>query len=82
MSLTPSNVRYTEVIEALNTDALFIQPTTSIIPKKITVEDFANFLELGASILYGGVNNIDEDVPTLIGGLNGVSIHSKTINNV
>jgi hypothetical protein len=82
MSLTPSHVRHTEVIEPLNADALFMQPTTSIIPKKITVEDFANFLEIGASVLYGGVNNIDEDVPTLIGGINGVSIHSKTINNV
>jgi hypothetical protein len=32
-------------------------------------------------ILSGGVNNPDEDVPQLIGGLNGTSKNSNTINN-
>jgi len=32
-------------------------------------------------ILSGGVNNQDEDVPQLIGGLNGTSKNSNTINN-
>lgn len=32
-------------------------------------------------MLYGGENNPDEDVPQLIGGLNGVSKNSNTINN-
>jgi len=32
-------------------------------------------------ILSGGENNIDEDIPQLIGGLNGISKNSNTINN-
>ena len=32
-------------------------------------------------ILNGGINNIDEDVSQLIGGLNGISKNSNTINN-
>ena len=32
-------------------------------------------------MLYGGENNQDEDVPQLIGGLNGISKNSNTINN-
>ena len=32
-------------------------------------------------ILNGGINNIDEDASQLIGGLNGVSKNSNTINN-
>jgi hypothetical protein len=32
-------------------------------------------------ILNGGINNIDEDVSQLIGGLNGTSKNSNTINN-
>lgn len=31
-------------------------------------------------MLYGGENNQDEDVPQLIGGLNGISKNSNTIN--
>jgi hypothetical protein len=31
-------------------------------------------------MLYGGENNPDEDVPQLIGGLNGISKNSNTIN--
>ena len=54
--------------------------------KKNTQITFSNLKGLingnvNNSILNGGINNIDEDLPQLIGGLNGTSKNSNTINN-
>ena len=54
--------------------------------KKNTQITFSNLKGLingnvNNSILNGGINNIDEDISQLIGGLNGTSKNSNTINN-
>ena len=84
MSEIPYYVRSKVVTTLDATDKLYLNDASSDVPKEITLSNFM----LGLSspyvaentILYGGDNNIDEDVPQLIGGLNGVSKNSTTIN--
>jgi hypothetical protein len=67
------------------TESIYLDDATSDIPKKILMSTFIGTLTTITDdtvyILSGGVNNQDEDVPQLIGGLNGVSKNSNTINN-
>ena len=80
MSEIPYFVRYKDVTTLDSTDSLYLDDATSDVPKKIALSDF-NYALTKNRILSGGVNNQDEDVPQLIGGLNGVSKNSNTINN-
>lgn len=85
MSEIPYFVRSKEVTTLESTDSIYLDDANSDIPKKISLTDFMLGLEspyvVENTILSGGENNIDEDVPQLIGGLNGVSKNSNTINN-
>lgn len=85
MSEIPYFVRSKEVTTLESTDSIYLDDANSDIPKKISLTDFMLGLEspyvVENTILNGGENNIDEDVPQLIGGLNGVSKNSNTINN-
>ena len=72
------NRRYKEVTTISNSDFIYYDNGTGIL-QRISYIDFKT--NTYNSILDGGVNNIDEDVPQLIGGLNGVSKNSNTINN-
>ena len=80
MSEIPYFVRYRDVTTLDSTDSLYLDDATSDVPKKIALSYF-NYALTNNTILSGGVNNQDEDVPQLIGGLNGVSKNSNTINN-
>ena len=86
MSEIPYFVRYKDVTTLDSTDSIYLDDATSDVPKKIQLTYFASsILDIPTDsvvyILSGGVNNQDEDVPQLIGGLNGVSKNSNTINN-
>lgn len=85
MSEYLNNVRYKRVSTLDGTESLYLDDATSDIPKKILMSSFIGTLTTITDdtiyILSGGVNNQDEDVPQLIGGLNGVSKNSNTINN-
>jgi hypothetical protein len=86
MSEIPYFVRYKEVTTLDSADSLYLDDATSDVPKKISMTDFASSIldiptDSAVYILNGGVNNQDEDVPQLIGGLNGISKNSNTINN-
>ena len=80
MSEIPYFVRYKDVTILDSTDSIYLDDATSDVPKKITLSDF-NYALTKNTILSGGVNNVDEDVTQLIGGLNGISKNSNTINN-
>lgn len=85
MSEYLNNIRYKQVTTLDGTESLYLDDATSDIPKKILMSSFIGTLTTITDdtvyILNGGVNNQDEDVPKLIGGLNGVSKNSNTINN-
>lgn len=85
MSEYLNNIRYKQVSTLDGTESLYLDDATSDIPKKILMSSFIGTLTTITDdtvyILNGGVNNQDEDVPQLIGGLNGVSKNSNTINN-
>jgi len=83
MSEIPYFVRYKDVTTLDGTESIYLDASDSDVPKKILYTDFAYMLTTidNNTILNGGVNNQDEDVPQLIGGLNGVSKNSNTINN-
>jgi len=46
----------------------------------ITIERM-NLTSINAPILNGGVNNADEDVYKMLGGINGISKNSKIMTN-
>lgn len=85
MSEIPYFVRYKNVTTLESTDSIYLDDAASDVPKKIALTDFMFGLPSPYTsentILSGGVNNIDEDVSQLIGGINGVSLNSNTINN-
>ena len=86
MSEIPYFVRYKDVTTLDSTDSIYLDDATSDVPKKIQLTYFASSIldiptDSAVYILSGGVDNIDEDVPQMIGGLNGVSKNSNTINN-
>jgi hypothetical protein len=83
MSEIPYFVRYKDVTTLDGTESIYLDAADSDVPKKILYTDFAYMLTTidNNTILNGGINNQDEDVPQLIGGLNGVSKNSNTINN-
>jgi hypothetical protein len=85
MSEYLNNIRYKRVTTLDGSESLYLDDATSDIPKKILMSTFIGTLTTipddTVYILNGGVNNQDEDVPQLIGGLNGVSKNSNTINN-
>ena len=85
MSEYLNNIRYKRVTTLDGSESLYLDDPTSDIPKKILMSTFIGTLTTipddTVYILNGGVNNQDEDVPQLIGGLNGVSKNSNTINN-
>jgi hypothetical protein len=82
MSEIPYFVRYKDVTTLDGTESIYLDAADSDVPKKILYTDFAYMLTIeNNTILNGGINNQDEDVPQLIGGLNGVSKNSNTINN-
>ena len=83
MSEIPYFVRYKDVTILDGTESIYLDAADSDVPKKILYTDFAYMLTTidNNTILNGGVNNQDEDVPQLIGGLNGISKNSNTINN-
>lgn len=85
MSEYLNNIRYKQVSTLDGTESLYLDDATSDIPKKILMSSFIGTLTTITDdtvyILNGGVNNQDEDVSKLIGGLNGVSKNSNTINN-
>jgi hypothetical protein len=72
------NRRFKEAINIDDTDYIYYENGTGIL-QRISYIDFKTNTYNG--ILDGGVNNIDEDVTQLIGGLNGVSKNSNTLNN-
>jgi hypothetical protein len=80
MSEIPYFVRYKDVTTLEGTESIYLDASDSDVPKKIALSDF-NYALTNNTILSGGLNNVDEDVPQLIGGLNGVSKNSNTINN-
>ena len=84
MSEYLNNIRYKRVTTLDGTESLYLDDASSDIPKKIlrdgqwsTVD---TIVDTTVYMLYGGENNPDEDVPKLIGGLNGISKNSNTIN--
>lgn len=85
MSEYLNNIRYKQVSTLDGSESLYLDDATSDVPKKILMSTFIGTLTTipddTVYILNGGVNNQDEDVPQLIGGLNGVSKNSNTINN-
>ena len=85
MSEYLNNIRYKRLTNLDGSESLYLDDATSDIPKKILMSTFIGTLTTipddTVYILNGGVNNQDEDVPQLIGGLNGVSKNSNTINN-
>ena len=85
MSEYLNNIRYKRVTTLDGSESLYLDDATSDIPKKILMSTFIGTLTTipddTVYILNGGVNNQDEDVPQLIGGLNGISKNSNTINN-
>ena len=85
MSEYLNNIRYKRVTTLDGSESLYLDDASSDIPKKILMSTFIGTLTTipddTVYILNGGVNNPDEDVPQLIGGLNGVSKNSNTINN-
>jgi hypothetical protein len=82
MSEIPYFVRYKDVTTLDGTESIYLDAADSDVPKKMLYTDFAYMLTIeNNTILNGGINNQDEDVPQLIGGLNGVSKNSNTINN-
>ena len=76
------NRRFKEVTTITDSDFIYYDNGTQIL-QRISYTDFKSStgIVVNNSILNGGVNNIDEDVPKLIGGLNGISKNSNTINN-
>ena len=72
------NRRFKEVTTITDSDFIYYDNGTQVL-QRISYTDFKT--NTYNTILDGGVNNIDEDVPQLIGGLNGVSKNSNTINN-
>jgi hypothetical protein len=82
MSEIPYFVRYKDVTTLDGTESIYLDASNSDVPKKILYTDFAYMLTIeNNTILNGGINNQDEDVPQLIGGLNGASKNSNTLNN-
>jgi len=82
MSEIPYFVRYKDVTTLDGTESIYLDAADSDVPKKILYTDFAYMLTIeNNTILNGGINNQDEDVPQLIGGLNGASKNSNTLNN-
>ena len=76
------NRRFKEVTTISDSDFIYYDNGTQIL-QRISYTDFKSStgIIVNDSILNGGVNNQDEDVPKLIGGLNGISKNSNTINN-
>ena len=76
------NRRFKEVTTITDSDFIYYDNGTQIL-QRISYTDFKSStgIIVNDSILSGGVNNQDEDVPKLIGGLNGISKNSNTINN-
>ena len=76
------NRRFKEVTTITDSDFIYYYNGTQIL-QRISYTDFKSStgIIVNNSILSGGVNNQDEDVPKLIGGLNGISKNSNTINN-
>ena len=72
------NRRFKEVTTISDSDYIYYDNNTQIL-QRISYIDFKTNTFNG--ILDGGINNIDEDVQQLIGGLNGISKNSNTINN-
>lgn len=72
------NRRFKEAVSIDDTDYIYYDNGTQVL-KRISYADFKTNTFNG--VLNGGINNIDEDVPQLIGGLNGISKNSNTINN-
>ncbi len=86
MSEIPYFVRYKDVTTLDGTESIYLDASDSDVPKKISIPYFASSIldiptDTVVYILSGGENNQDEDVPQLIGGLNGISKNSNTINN-
>jgi hypothetical protein len=72
------NRRFKEANSIDHNDYIYYDNGTQIL-QRISYSDFKTNTFNG--ILDGGVNNIDEDVPQLIGGFHGISKNSNTINN-
>jgi len=72
------NRRFKETNSIDHTDYIYYDNGTQIL-QRISYTDFKT--NTYNTILNGGVNNIDEDVPQLIGGFHGVSKNSNTLNN-
>ena len=66
------NRRYKDATTITDSDFIYYDNGTQIL-QRISYTDFTT--NTYNSILNGGVNNIDDDVQQLIGGLNGVSIN-------
>lgn len=72
------NRRFKDATTITDSDYIYYDNGTQIL-QRILYSDFKTNTFNG--ILDGGVNNQDEDVQQLIGGLNGISKNSNTINN-
>lgn len=60
--------------------ALVIKFRKEYISEQITIERMS-LTSVQSSILSGGVNNADEDVYKMLGGVNGISKNSKIMSN-
>ena len=77
------NVRYKKVTSITDVDFIYYDNGSGVL-QQILLSDFKTYIGVPVyndSILYGGINSPDEDIPKMIGGLNGVSKNSNTINN-
>ena len=65
----------------LKSEALNAMPIRKVYLNDVITIERMNLTSIQAPILNGGVNNADEDVYKMLGGINGISKNSKIMTN-
>jgi len=72
----------TGLFEIINKNTLlYAMPIRKVYLNDIITIEKMNLTSIDAPILNGGVNNADEDVYKMLGGINGISKNSKIMTN-
>lgn len=65
----------------LKSDTLYAMPIRKVYLSDVITIERMSLTSVQSSILNGGVNNADEDVYKMLGGVNGISKNSKIMSN-
>lgn len=65
----------------IKSEALNAMPIRKVYLSDVITIERMNLTSINAPILNGGVNNADEDVYKMLGGINGISKNSKIMTN-